>query len=82
MFKENNKKRKNTTIYKGIIIIRGFLIFSYTACFAIQKDPSKQRKPINTNNVANLLTQLTKSVTTYNDSKYDLSAHKLSTNLF
>ena len=60
----------------------GLLIFSCTACFAIQKDPSKQRKPINTNNVANLLTQLTKSVTTYNDSKYDLSAHKLSTNLF
>ena len=60
----------------------GLLIFSCTACFAIQKDPSKQRKPINTNNVANLLSQLTKSVTTYNDSKYDLSTHKLSTNLF
>ena len=77
------KERRRTNIVIGwVVILLGILVFSVLPTFAIQKDTSKQWKLLNTNNVADYLSSITKSALKYDDTKYDLSTHKFSTDLF
>ena len=59
-----------------------FFIFSQKAYASMREDYPRYRLKAGTNNVANMLSSWTKAITSYESSKYDVSANKFSTDLF